>query len=56
MCTCGNGKYLRSIVGGSVIRCVEIIEVKKTVPTKTVSANFNNEKITCKVENLLLVT
>ena len=30
-CTCENGKYLRGIIGDSVINCYEIIEVTKTV-------------------------
>ena len=34
-CTCENGKYLGSIIGDSLITCDEIIEVIKTVPTKT---------------------
>ena len=33
--TCKNGKYLGSIIGNSVITCDEIIEVTKTVSTKT---------------------
>ena len=34
-CTCKNVKYLRSIIGDSVITCDEITEVTKIIPTKT---------------------
>ena len=34
-CTYENGKHLRSVIGESVITCNEIVEVTKTVPTKT---------------------
>ena len=33
-CTCENGKYLRSIIGDSVIKCDEIVEVTKAIQTK----------------------
>ena len=39
-CTCENGKYLKSIIDDSVITCDEIIEAKKTVPTKSASTNL----------------
>ena len=35
-CSYGNGKYVRSIIDGSMISCVEAIEEKKTIPRKTV--------------------
>ena len=34
-CSCENDKCVGSIIEGSVIRCDEIIEEAKTVPTKT---------------------
>ena len=37
-CNCENGKYLASIIDDSVIKCDEIIDTTKTIPTKTVSA------------------
>ena len=39
--TCKNGKYLGSISGNSVITCDEIIEVTKTVSTKTATTKTN---------------
>ena len=39
--TCKNGKYLGSIIGNSVITCDEIIEVTKTVSTKTTTTKTN---------------
>ena len=43
---CKNGKYLANIIKDSVIRCDEIIEETKTIPTKHLpgkgtSANFS---------------
>ena len=35
-CSCKNSKYLESIFDDSTITCDEIIEMAKTVPTKTV--------------------
>ena len=35
-CSCKNSKYLENIVDDSTITCDEIIEMTKTVPTKTV--------------------
>ena len=42
ICTCENGKYLGSIISGSVVICDEITEaakivLTKAVPTKTIS-------------------
>ena len=39
-CSCKNGKCLASIIDNSLIRCDEIIETTKTVPTKSISTNF----------------
>ena len=36
-CCCKNGKYLTSIIDDSVIRCDQIIEITKAIPTKTTS-------------------
>ena len=35
-CTCENCKWLEDIIGDSVITCDKIIEVTKTVLTKTI--------------------
>ena len=50
--TCGseNGKYLESVIENLVIRCDEIREPTKAVPTKLVPANFNVKKVTCKTK------
>ena len=44
-CVCKNSKYLGSIIHNLVIRCDEVIELTKsistkTVPTKNTSTNF----------------
>ena len=39
-CTCGNGKHLESIISDSLTTCDRIIELTKTVPTKTVLAKI----------------
>ena len=36
-CSCKNGKYLRSIIGNSVVICDEIIEEIRPIPTGTIS-------------------
>ena len=41
---CKNGKYLGSTIGGSVITCREVIGVTKTIPTNTISTNFNKKR------------
>ena len=56
--TRGNGEYLESLIGDSVIKCDEFIKVAKTTPTKaaptntaatkTVPTNLNKEKVTMK--------
>ena len=48
-CTCENSKYLERIIGDLVITCDEILEVAKTIPTKTNSTktiliNFNKKR------------
>ena len=43
-CTFENAKYLRSVIGDSVITYDEIIEVTKTILTETVLTNFNEKK------------
>ena len=53
-CTCKNCKCLKSITGDSVITCDRIIEATKAaptkfIPTKTITGNFNEEKVTCKL-------
>ena len=40
-CSCENGKYVGSIIVDSLIRCDEIIDITKTVPTKTIPTNLN---------------
>ena len=37
-------KYLNIIVGDSVVKCDEIIEMAETVPTKAISINFNKKR------------
>ena len=36
ICSRKNGKYVRSIVSHSIVICDEIIEMAKTVPTKSI--------------------
>ena len=45
-CGCKNGKKNSSIIDDSVIRWDE------TIPTKTVSRDFNEKEVTCKKKNL----
>ena len=49
-CNCKNGTYLGSITDDSVIMCGEIIEEIKTLPI-----NFNENKTTCKTQNLYIL-
>ena len=51
-CVCKNSKCTESIIIDSMITCGEIIETIKTIPTKSISAYFN-EKVTCKTKKLL---
>ena len=50
-CSCGNGKYLASIISDSVIMCHEIINTTKKVPI-----NFNERKVTCKTKKYIYFT
>ena len=55
-CTYENGRYLERIISDSAIMYDEIIEETKTyptntVPTTTIIRNFNEKKVTCKIEN-----
>ena len=47
-CSCKNGKYSASVINDSVITCDEIMK-----ETKTVSKNFNEEKVACKIKTIL---
>ena len=53
-CSCGNGKYLASIMDDSTITCDEIMESydeeRKTFPTI-----FNEKKATCKTQNFYIL-
>ena len=49
-CSYNNGKYLASIIDHSVIACNETIE-SNNEETKTVLANINEKKVTCKTQN-----
>ena len=42
ICTCENCKYLEGIIGDSLIMCDKIIEVTKTIPTKTTLTKKGN--------------
>ena len=59
-CSCKNGKYLASIIDVSLITCDKIIDAdveaesndeakSNNEETKTVSTNFNEKNITCKM-------
>ena len=47
--TSENGKYLDSVIGGSVITLVEVIG-----PIKTMPITFNDKKPTCKMYNFYI--
>ena len=51
--TCENGKYLEIIIGDSVIVC--IVEVTKADTTNTIPIIFNEEKLSCKIENFYIL-
>ena len=53
-CSCGNGKYLASIMDDSAITCDEIIE-SYDEETKTIPKNFNEQKATCKTQNFYIL-
>ena len=46
-CSCKNGKHLESIMNDLTITCDEIIE-SYNEEIKTIPANFNEKKATCK--------
>ena len=50
-CIYENGKYLASIMDDLVITCDEVIE-SYDEEIKTIPINFNEENVTCKVQNL----
>ena len=61
--SCENGKYLGSIIDNSAITFDEIMEsyeedvdaeVKSNDETKSISANFNEKKATCKTQNFYI--
>ena len=52
-CNCENGKYLVSIMDDSTIICDEIIK-SYDEEIKTISANFNKRKVTCKTQSFYL--
>ena len=45
-----NGKYLASIIDDSMITCDKIINT-----TKTITANFNDKKVTCKTNKIYIL-
>ena len=49
-CSCGNGKYLASIMDDSAIMCDHVIEAYDE-ETKTIPTNFNEKKATCKIQS-----
>ena len=62
--SCENGKYLASIMDDSAITCDEItesykedadVEAKSNDETKTIPTNFNEKKITCKMQNFYIL-
>ena len=55
--SCENGKYFTSIMGDSAITCDEIIDMILPMmkKTKTIPANFNEKKATCKTQNFYIL-
>ena len=53
-CICENGKYLVSIRDDSTIICSEVIKPYEE-EIKTISANFNEKKVTCKAQNVYIL-
>ena len=53
-CSCGNGKYLANIMDDSAIICNEVIESYEE-EIKTILANFNEKKATCKTQNFYIL-
>ena len=50
-CNCEHGKYLARIMEDSEITCDEVIK-SYDEEMKTIPANFNEKKVTCKTKNL----
>ena len=58
-CICVNGKYLKSIIDESVIKCNGIIKITSNIPTNvtsTVSINSDDKKARCKMNYYVLHT
>ena len=53
-CVCKNIKYLASIMDNSSIICDEVIELYDE-EIKTIPTNFNEKKVTCKMQNLYIL-
>ena len=53
ICICENQKYLASIMDNSTIICDEVIDVDDK--TKTISTNFNENKLTCKTQKFCIL-
>ena len=49
-CSCENGKCLASIIDVSLIKCNQLIEEIKTVPT-----NFNGKKVAYESKNIYIL-
>ena len=59
-CSCKNGKYLpsRSIIDDSLFTCDETIDAEAKLndeETKTVPTNFDEENITCNIQNFYIL-
>ena len=58
LCSFENGRYLVSFMDDSVITCDEIIDAEATSideEAKTVSTNFNEKNISCKIQNFYIL-
>ena len=57
-CTCGNGKYVESIIDNSLVTCDEIIDAIAKLykeSSKSIPINFTEKKATCKMDNLYIL-
>ena len=57
-CSCKNGRYFASIIDNSVITFDETIDAEAKLnneETKTVPANFNEKKLTCKSQTFYIL-
>ena len=60
-CICENGKYLANVMDDSAIICDDVtnadvkLSPKDDVETKTIPRNFNEKKVTCKMQNLYIL-